>query len=141
MYGGNNINKENTPICSLIETKILTFFLIIDKINFPQEQRMMLNAKIQVQVDLQKEFQQIIDSNTESFNQQMVQDMKKCVMKAQKEHGIQMAREKNIIDNMKFSQDWFTQVYKLLKQVCSEGFINAEFDFKEFQEILGCVKN
>jgi hypothetical protein len=51
----------------------------------------------------------------------MVADMKKCVQKAKKEHGIQMTKEQNIIDNMKFSQDWFTEVYKLLKQICQEG--------------------
>lgn len=37
--------------------------------NFPLEQTMMLNAKIQAAVDLKKEFQQIIDQNSDSFNQ------------------------------------------------------------------------
>ena len=40
---------------------------------------MILNAKVEAQVALQAEFQKIIDSNTDSFNQQMVQDMKKCI--------------------------------------------------------------
>ena len=40
---------------------------------------MILNAKVEAQAALQAEFQQIVESNTDSFNQQMVSDMKKCV--------------------------------------------------------------
>lgn len=47
---------------------------------------MMLNAKIQVASTLRQEFFQIVQSNTDSFNQQMLIEMKKCVQKAMKDH-------------------------------------------------------
>ena len=67
---------------------------------------MYLNAKMQAAVDLQKEFQDIIDKNPDSFNRQMLDDMKKCVQQGIK-HGIQMTNEKAIIDNIKYSEEWF----------------------------------
>ena len=35
--------------------------------------------------------------------------------KARKEHGVRMPREKAIIDNLKHSEEWFTQTYQKLK--------------------------
>jgi uncharacterized protein (DUF2461 family) len=55
---------------------------------------MMLNAKIGAAVDLQKEFQQIIDKNPDCFNTAMYSDMKRCLHKAQKDHGVNMIKEK-----------------------------------------------
>jgi hypothetical protein len=51
---------------------IITNSLYIDPVQFPQELIMMLNVKIQVAHSLKQEFQNIIDSNTDSFNQQMI---------------------------------------------------------------------
>jgi hypothetical protein len=45
----------------------------------------------------------------------MLMDMKKCVHKAQKEHGIKMKKEKEIIENLKYSEEWFTNTYQKLK--------------------------
>ena len=73
--------------------------------------KMVLNAKIQVANGLQTEFQKIMENNMDSFNQQMAVDMRKCVSKAWKEHGVRMPRERAIIDNLKYSEEWFTQSY------------------------------
>jgi hypothetical protein len=100
---------------------------------------MMLNAKIQVASNLKQEFFKIIQSNTDSFHQNMVLDMKKCVQKAQKEHQVSMPLEKQIIDNYRFSEEWFTQAYFKLKKVCGGASRLVNVDFKEFTEVLACI--
>ena len=67
--------------------------------------------------------------------------MKKCVQRAQKEHSIVMIKEKNIIDNLKFSEDWFMKAYQELKIACGGAKKMTDVDFKEFTEILGCIEN
>jgi hypothetical protein len=52
----------------ILKPKLLTLYLYIDKIIFPEELCMMLNAKIQVAHNLKKEFQNIIDSQPDSFS-------------------------------------------------------------------------
>ncbi len=77
----------------------------------------------------------------DSFNQQMFIDMKKCVQKAQKEHGIKMKKEKEIIENLKYSEEWFTKTYQKLKQIFGGAHALVNVDFKEFMEILECIQD
>ena len=51
-----------------------------------------------------------------------------------------MPVEKQIIDNFKFSEDWFMQAYSKLKQVCGGTEKLVEADFKEFTDILSCIE-
>jgi len=69
----------------------------------------------------------------------MVVDMKKCVSKALKEHHVNMHNEKLIIDNLKFSEEWFMRAYTKLKLVCGGAHRLVDVDFKEFMEILQCI--
>jgi len=71
----------------------------------------------------------------------MAADMKECVAKARKEHGVRMPREKAIIDNLKHSEEWFTQTYQKLKQIFGGAHALVDVDFKEFMEILSCIKD
>lgn len=93
---------------------------------------MMLQAKIQVASSLKLEFLQIIRQNPDSFNQQMLLDMKKCVSNAQKAHQVNMPLEKQIIDNFKYSEEWFKKSYTKLKDVCGGASNMVDADFKEF---------
>lgn len=69
----------------------------------------------------------------------MAQDMRRCVSKAWKEHGVRMTRERAIIDNLKYSEEWFTQSYQKLKQIFGGAHALVDVDFKEFMEILSCI--
>jgi hypothetical protein len=101
---------------------------------------MMLNAKFQVALDLRKEFQDILDSNQDSFNDQMILDMRKCVQKAWRDHGLAMVKERALIDNFKFSEEWFVTTYSKLKEACGGANALVNVDFKNFLQILGCVQ-
>lgn len=98
---------------------------------------MMLNAKIQVTTNLKRDFKRIMDANMDSFNQQMVSEMKKCVTNAFKEHFVNLVNERLIIENLKYSEEWFIQAYTKLKQVCGHRLVDV--DFKEFNDILQCI--
>jgi hypothetical protein len=52
-----------------------------------------------------------------------------------------MIKEKAIIDNLKFSEDWFMKAYMQLRQACGGANKMTNVDFKEFTEILGCIEN
>ena len=67
--------------------------------------------------------------------------MKKCVQRSQKEHGIKMKKEKEIIDNLKYSEEWFTKTYQKLKQILGVAQALVNVDFKEFMEILECIQD
>lgn len=69
----------------------------------------------------------------------MAVDMRKCVNKAWKEHGVRMPRERAIIDNLKYSEEWFTQAYQKLKQIFGGAHALVDVDFKEFMEILSLI--
>jgi len=62
----------------------------------------------------------------------MVVDMKKVVSKALKDHHVNMHIEKQIIDNLKFSEEWFMRAYTKLKLVCGGAHRLVDVDFKEF---------
>ena len=66
--------------------------------------------------------------------------MKKCVQRGSKEHGVTMYREKQIIENLKYSEEWFIQAYEKLKKVCGGADKLVEVDPNEFTDILGCLK-
>ena len=57
-----------------------------------------------------------------------------------KEHQVNMSQEKLIIDNLKFSEDWFMQAYSKLKLVCGGAHQLVDVDFKQFTEILNCIR-
>ena len=78
--------------------------------------------------------------NKNSFNEKMTTDMKKCVTRGSKEHGVTMYREKQIIENLKYSEEWFIQAYEKLKKVCGGADKLVEVDPNEFTDILGCIK-
>jgi len=67
--------------------------------------------------------------------------MKKCVQKAWKEHGVQMTQEKQIIENLKYSEEWFMQAYSKLKNAVGGASALVDVDFKEFTEVLGCIES
>jgi len=52
-----------------------------------------------------------------------------------------LTKEKAIIDNLKYSEEWFLQAYCKLKQACGGGHALVDVDFKEFTEILDCIKD
>ena len=52
-----------------------------------------------------------------------------------------MTKEKSIIDNLKYSEEWFLQAYGKLKTACGGGHALVDVDFKEFNEILDCIKD
>ena len=56
-----------------------------------------------------------------------------------KDHGVQMTKEKVILDNVNHSQQWFLQAYGKLKTACGGG-LTIDVDFKEFTEILDCIQ-
>lgn len=87
------------------------------------------------------EFQKIIDNNTDSFNQQMTADMKKCISKAWREHGVRMPMEKAVLDNVKHSEEWFEGAYKKVIHIFGGASALVNIDFKEFLEVLGCVQD
>ena len=51
-----------------------------------------------------------------------------------------MPLEKQIIDNFKFSEEWFMQAYTKLKSVCGGASKLVDADFKEFDQILSCIR-
>lgn len=71
----------------------------------------------------------------------MAADMRKCVNRAWKEHGVRMPRERAIIDNLKHSEEWFTQSFKNLTHIFGGAHALVEVDFKEFMEILSLVRD
>jgi len=73
-----------------------------------------------------------MEANPDSFNQQMANDMKKCVQKAHKEHGLPMSKERAIIDNLKYSEDWFINTYSSLKSALGGNKALVDVDFKDF---------
>ena len=52
-----------------------------------------------------------------------------------------MLKEKTIIDNLKYSEDWFMKAYMQLKSACGGAKKMTDVDFKEFTEILGCIED
>jgi hypothetical protein len=63
----------------------------------------------------------------------MILEMKKCVQKGWREHGLQMLKERNLIDNFKFSEDWFVNTYSKLKEACGGANALVNVDFKDFK--------
>lgn len=51
-----------------------------------------------------------------------------------------MAKEKALIDNLKFSEDWFMKAYMQLKSACGGAKKMTDVDFKEFTQILSCIE-
>ena len=51
-----------------------------------------------------------------------------------------MNLEKQIVQNFSNSEKWFIKAYQALKKVVGGGNIIVDIDFKDFTEILSCIK-
>lgn len=48
----------------------------------------------------------------------MINDLRKIVIKAAKEHAIDMHYEKKIVENFGHSEEWFVNTFAKLKSFC-----------------------
>lgn len=71
----------------------------------------------------------------------MINDMKKCVQKAFRDHGLPMHKERQLIENFKYSEEWFMTAYTKLKAACGGANALVNVDFKNFLHILSCIHN
>jgi hypothetical protein len=92
---------------------------------------MMLESKVQISEQLKREFQETLQNCSDSFNKQMIIDLRKIVQKATKEHGLTMEKERRIVDNLGRSEDWFVETFAQLKRLC--GHALHQIDFKDYQ--------
>lgn len=65
-----------------------------------------------------------------TFNKNMVSQLKGIVNRAEQEYGIDMKDESRIIDNIPYSEEWFMQTYDKLKSVVGKAL--HQVDFKNF---------
>ena len=102
-----------------------------DPIFIPQMFEMMLEAKVQISEQLKREFQETLQSGADSFNKQMIIDLRKIVSKATKEHGLSMDKERKIVENLGRSEEWFVETFAQLKKICGQAL--HQIDFKDYQ--------
>ena len=102
-----------------------------DPIFIPQMLEMMLEAKVQISEQLKREFQETLQSGADSFNKQMIIDLRKIVSKATKEHGLSMDKERKIVENLGRSEEWFVETFAQLKKICGQAL--HQIDFKDYQ--------
>ena len=60
----------------------------------------------------------------------MVNDLKRIVNKADKEHSLDMKKEQKIIDNIPYSEEWFLSTYEKLKKAAGKTLHHV--DFKDY---------
>lgn len=100
---------------------------------------MMLESKVQISEQLKREFQETLHSGADSFNKQMIIDLRKIVHKATKEHGLTMEKERRIVDNLGRSEEWFVETFAQLKRLCGQAL--HQIDFKDYQQLHSVIKS
>ena len=110
-----------------------------DPIFIPQMFEMMLEAKVQISEQLKREFQETLQSGADSFNKQMIIDLRKIVSKATKEHGLSMDKERKIVENLGRSEEWFVETFAQLKKICGQAL--HQIDFKDYQQLHKILKS
>lgn len=110
-----------------------------DPIFIPQMLEMMLEAKVQISEQLKREFQETLQSGADSFNKQMIIDLRKIVSKATKEHGLSMDKERKIVENLGRSEEWFVETFAQLKKICGQAL--HQIDFKDYQQLHYILKS
>lgn len=68
-----------------------------------------------------------------TFNKNMVNQLKAIVSRAEQDFGIDMKEEQRIIDNIPYSEEWFMLTYDKLKQVVGKAL--HQVDFKDFIQL------
>lgn len=100
---------------------------------------MMLEEKVQISEQLKREFQETLQSGADSFNKQMIIDLRKIVSKATKEHGLSMEKEKKIVENLGRSEEWFVETFAQMKKICGQTL--HQIDFKDYQQLHYILKS
>ena len=65
----------------------------MDAVRFGEETKVMLKEKVKVESDQKAKFEAIVANNQDSFNANMIAEMRKCVQTAQNNYGVSMAEE------------------------------------------------
>ena len=67
-----------------------------------------------------------------------MQQLKRIVSTATKQHGLQMEQERKIVENLGRSEEWFCQTFKKLRDVCGPALHNI--DFKDYQQLHTVIR-
>lgn len=105
-------------------------------VRFDDETRTMLGEKVKAESAQKAKFQAIVASNQDSFNANMIAEMRRCVEAAQNTFGVSMADEQTIVDNLEISEKWFTEHFQKLKNevfAAKGGGAMDRVDFKDYE--------